>query len=114
MYFCGKYEEESFLVHPMDDLDSTHFISIIKAKEEPIFSVTCCCDDEWVWDFWYSSSNYERVKWFIMDAIFNSETMDELIDVLDDAFAEYCEEMVAYDDECDCDCDCDCENCIQH
>jgi hypothetical protein len=114
MVFCGVYEEENLVVHPMDDLDSSHYISIIKAKEEPIFYVTCCCDEDWIWEFEYTRSEYERIKYLIMDAICVCDTMDELMDTLTEDFESY--DMIFDNDteEYECECDGDCENCIQH
>ena len=126
MIFCGNYEVENLVVHPNNNLNETHYIEITKDKDAPIFSVTYCCDDEWIWEFMYSNTNYEVVKYLIMDSIVVCNTMEELIDMLDEVFEEECYHMICEGVECECDCDCcgeeeeeedefecdgDCENC---
>lgn len=109
MLFCGNYEVERLIVHPDNNVDETHYIEIAKDKDAPIFSVTYCCDDEWVWEFMYSKTNYEVVKYLIMASIVECNTIDELIDMLDEVFEVECEHMmfdgVEYECECEC-CDC--------
>ena len=124
MIFCGNYEVENLVVHPNNNLNEAHCIEITKYKDAPIFSVTYCCDDEWIWEFMYSKTNYEVVKYLIMDSIVVCDTMDELIDMLDEVFEEECDHMICEGVECECDCcgeeeeedddfecDGDCENC---
>ena len=112
MILCGNYEAETILVHPSNDLSETHCIEITKDKDAPIFSVTYCCDDDWVWEFMYSKTNYEVVKYLIMASIVECDTMGELIEMLDETFEEECYDMICEgveyyeeDEECDGDCD---------
>ena len=111
MIFCGSYEQERIIVHPMDALNESHYLTITKGKDTPTFSVTCCCDDEWFWEFWYTKSDYERIKFVIMKTIFECETMDELMDELDEVFWDGFEDiLVEYEYECNGDCaNCDME-----
>lgn len=125
MIFCGNYETEKLIVHPSDDVNETHYIEIAKDKDAPIFRVTCCCDDEWIWEFMYSKTNYEVVKYLTMASIVECNTMADLIDMLDEVFETECDHMICEGIECDCDCcgeeeeeddddfecDGDCENC---
>lgn len=114
MLLCGTYETEKIIVHPDDKPHESHWISIIKDKDEPRFYVTNCCKEDWVWDFWYSKTNYDIVKYLIMNCIMCSETMDELIDGLDEAFEECCEDILFEEadlQEGEFECDGDCENC---
>lgn len=108
MVYDGTYETEIIMVHPMDDLDENHYIEIFKSPNEAYFYVTCCCDDDWMYEFEYNKSDYERIKYNIMEAIFECDTMKELLDTLseifDDGFAPICE-----DDSCDE--KCNCKNC---
>lgn len=125
MTLCGSVSYERFIVHPDDAPCRSHYIEITEDKDSAIFYVTNCCDDEWVWEFWYSKTNYEVVKFLIMDCIAECSTMDELIDALDEVFEEDCADMLfneaeLQEDEIDVDvefeteieCDGDCENCV--
>ena len=114
MIFCGNYEAEKLIVHPSNNFDETHYIELVQDKDAPIFSVTCCCNDEWIWEFVYSKTNYEVVKYLIMASIVECDTMDELIDMLDETFEEECYDMICdgveyYEEE---ECDGDCDHCI--
>lgn len=116
MILCGVYETEKFVVHPNDAPHTSHYIEITEDKDQPLFYVTNCCDDEWSWTFWYSKTNYEIVKYLIMDCITMCDTMDELIDALDEVFEEECVEMLfneaeLQEEEVEWECDGDCENC---
>jgi predicted RNase H-like HicB family nuclease len=109
MIYCGSNEVEQIKIHPDNAPHESHYVSITKDKDEPKFSVTICCNVEWSWDFWYSKTNYDVVKYLIMDCVFAAETMEELVDMLDEAFEEYCLEITFDDDECCGDCE-RCEN----
>lgn len=98
MVYCGSYETETIVVHPNDAPHSSHYIEITKSKSEPTFYVTCCCDDEWEWKFWYDKTTYEVVKYLIMDCIITCDTMEELIYALDSTFEEECAEMVCWEE----------------
>lgn len=111
MIFCGSYEVERLIVHPTNNVDEAHYIEIEKNKDAPIFSVTYCCDDEWIWEFMYSKTNYEVVKYLIMDSIVVCDTVEELIDMLDEVFAEECDHMICEGYEMECDGDCECCDC---
>lgn len=108
MIFCGNYESEKLIVHPRDDINSSHYIEITKDKDDPIFSVTCCCEEEWIWEFMYSKTNYEVVKYLIMASIVECDTMYELLEMLDETFYVECSHMICEGIECECDCDCEC------
>ena len=118
MTLCGSYGIERVVVHPDDERCESHYIEMITDKDEPKFSVTNCCYDEWMWEFWYSKTNYDIVKYLIMDCIMVAETMDDLIEMLDEAFEEYCGEILYIEDEDEdeleyelLECDGDCANC---
>lgn len=116
MIFCGNVSCERLVVHPNDNPHSSHWIDIVMEKNLPVFNVTCCCDEAWVWRFWYDKTGYEIVKHLIMDCITECDTMEDLIDALDEVFEENCEDMVfnkcelEYDED-DIECDGDCDNC---
>ena len=114
MIYCGSYETETIVVHPSNDPHSSHYLEITISKNEPTFYVTCCCDDEWEWKFWYDKTNYEVVKYLMMDCIIACGTMRELIDTLDATFYDECAEIVCEEAELqegEWECDGDCDNC---
>ena len=114
MIFCGKENLERLYVHPNNDLRERHWVDIVTNKDEPTFTVTCCCDEEWVWEFVYSSTNYEVVKYLIMGCIAECDTIDELIDMMDECFEEDCWDMIVDEAELqdgEIECDGDCANC---
>ena len=88
MILCGFGNLERIMCHEADTLDVQHYIDLTMDKDEPVFYVTCCCDNEWQWDFGYSKTNYERIKNIIVDCIFECDDMEELIDTLDEIFEE--------------------------
>lgn len=109
MIYCGTGALERILIHEADDLEQQHWIDIAMHKEDATFAVTCCCDDSWEWEFYYGKSDYERVKFVIMNAICECDDMDELLDELDEIFVEDFEDILV--DEDDFECDGDCDNC---
>ena len=120
MIYCSTGNLERIFVHPNNDIEELHWVDISMSRDKPAFAVTCCCDDEWIWEFWYSKTNYELVKHMVMDCIFDAEDMDDLIDSMDETFDEFFMDIVVdetdfHEDECDenCECGCDgnCDNC---
>ena len=66
---------------------SIHYIEITRYGS--IFVVETCCTPGWSYTFRTNDlSDYERVKFNIMDAIFESESLDELLDSLSDTFTD--------------------------
>ena len=111
MLYCRTYETETIVIHPNDNPDESHYIELEMGCNEPTFSVTCCCYEDWRWDFVYSKNVYELIKYYIMDCIRGCENMDELVDTLDAIFEENFMDMVYdYDDDCDGDC-ANCDRC---
>lgn len=95
MILCGFGNLERIMCHEGHNLEEQHWIDLAMDKDEPIFYVTCCCNEDWEWEFGYSKTMYERIKNIIVDCIFECDTMEELMDVLDEIF----EEIVYGDDE---------------
>jgi hypothetical protein len=87
-----------------------------KAATKPTFFVTCCCDNEWVYEFYMdNNSDYERVKMTIMDTIVDCDSVEEVMDELSDIFEDgFYDILVEDDDECDCDGDCDNCECVKY
>lgn len=112
MVYHGTYSKEIIAVRPMDWLNETHFIELVRSADEPTFWVTCCCDEDWFYEFYLeSNSDYERVKFNIMEQIFKCDTMDELLGTLSEIFEDGFESILV---EHECDATCDCENSCNH
>lgn len=100
MNYHGTYVTETIYVTTGNEV---HYIELTKSGDDPIFFVTTCCNEDWVWAFNIDMSNYDMVKHVIMDTIFDSEDMEELIDTLDEVFEEVFADILV-DGECDCGC----------
>ena len=110
MVYYGTYNTEGIVVHINGDPDDVHVISLTKEFNEAAFTVRVCCYEDWEWKFSLTSSaNYEMVKHMIMDAAFECEDMDELINMLDEIFEEMFSKIAV--DENECNNECCCENC---
>ena len=102
MIYYGTGALERILFHD-DVLEEPHWIDMEMSLEDDIFAVTCCCDDSWEWVFYYNKSDYDRVKFTIMNAIYECDDVDELLDILDEIFAEDFEDILVDEDEFECD-----------
>lgn len=100
MNYHGTYVTETIYVTTGNEV---HYIELTKSGDDPIFFVTTCCNEDWVWAFNMDMSNYDMVKHVIMDVIFDSDDMEELIDTLDEVFEEVFADILV-DGECDCGC----------
>ena len=117
MVYCSTGSMERLYFHPNNDLTETHWVDLEMSNCDPTFAVTICCDEDWVWEFYYDKTNYDLVKHVIMDCIFEAESVEELIEAMDEAFEEFFDEIVVYEaelleDECEIDCGGDCDNCV--
>ena len=102
MKYCGTENVEIIQFSPMDALDETHFIAMQKMFDEPVFLVSCSCYDDWCYAFSFEDNTiYERVKFNIMEAIFNCETTSDLLDYLDSVFIEGFGDVLIDDDDDD-------------
>lgn len=107
MVYHGTSVHELIQFHAIGDSD-LHFIEMMKAADEPTFSVTCCCDPDWYYEFYMdNNSDYERVKMTIMDELFDDQDIEELLDELSEIFEEVFEDILVEDD-------CDCDDCCAH
>ena len=110
MVYRGTSKTETIWISPVDDAKDVHYIELIQAEDDPVFYVTTCCNEDWVWAFRMDgTSNYEMVKHAIMDAAFGCDSAGELLDVLDEVFDDYFGDILV-EDSCECDGRC-CENC---
>ncbi len=114
MILCNNENVEIIYVHENDNLDERHCITISTSEAGEVFTVGCCCDELWTWSFVYNRTNYEVIKYLIMDCIAECSTMNTLIDALDDVFETSCQDMVVYEadiQEGEFECNGDCDNC---
>jgi hypothetical protein len=109
MVYDGTYTAEGIVVHLNGDVDDQHMIFLTKGCNEATFTVHACCYDDWEWKFSMESpAHYEMIKYMIMNAVFECEDMDELINMLDEIFEKDFSKIVVNEDECNGSC---CENC---
>ena len=109
MVYYGTLVDEKIAFHYVGDFENMHYINMAKSIDEPVFYVSCCCDLDWIYEFkMKNNSDYERVKYCIMETIFECEDMDELLDVLGERLSDgfHC---LLIDNECDG----ICEDCYQ-
>lgn len=105
MIYYGTVKQEE-IMFKLDD-GTMNTVSLVKSCVTPTFVVTTTYNDEWYWEFWMDDpSVYEMAKHVVMDAVFECEDMDELMEMLDEIFDEDFMDFVV-DEECDS----DCENC---
>lgn len=112
MVYHGTDLVEVINVHPIDELSETHCISLVKSADNAKFYVNCCCDEDWVYEFYMlNNSDYERIKFSIMEAIFECDTMDELMERLSDIFEDGFEDIMVNEEHCCGECcgECECE-----
>ena len=108
MVYCSTGSLERLFFHPNNNLEERHWVDLEMSNCGATFSVTMCCDDEWVWEFYYTSkTDYERVKMCIIDMLYECNNMYELMSLLDEVFLEVFEDMLVEDEEVEC-----CGNCL--
>lgn len=101
MVYHGTYAIERIAVHPMNNLRETHFIELVKSADEPVLYVTCCCDEDWLYAFYMEDNSlYERIKYNIMETIFECDDMDALTRILSEIFEDGFADVLVRDD-CD-------------
>lgn len=106
MVYHGTVASEKIAFHPDGEPSKLHYIELTKSPHEPMFWVSCCCDENWFYSFYMEgNSDYERVKFNIMETIFECEDMADLIETLSDIFEDGFSDILIYDN------DQDCENC---
>ena len=113
MVYCGTDIIESIVVHPAGNSEDKHVIGLVKHADDPVFSVECCCNSEWRYEFYMNgNADYERVKFNIMESIFECENMDELLAELSEVFEDgLADILIRNEDEHKCNCDGSCEDC---
>lgn len=110
MMYCTTEKIERIWFAPESNEDDLHYIEMYKSEDKCY--VTVDGDDDWMWAFKLDDpSNYEVVKYTIMDAMFKACCMDNFKENLDIAFEDCFAEILVDDDECDCECDGTCCEC---
>ena len=89
MTYCGTSVSECIIIHNDGDPKAKHYIEMTKAANTSNFIVTCCCYDDWGYEFKITNpSDYERIKFNIMEAVFECENFDELLTCLSEIFED--------------------------
>lgn len=111
MVYNGTCKTETIWFSTEDDFDELHYIELHRADDESVFYVTTCCNDEWIWAFNLCvPSNYDMIKFVVMDEIFECCCMSNLLETLDEIFTEEFMDIVVQNTE-ECECNVCCENC---
>lgn len=111
MVYNGTESSELIIFHEAGNSNNVHFIELNKPVDGPTFSVSCCCDRDWHYEFLLrSNSDYERIKYNIMETMFEVETVEELLDTLSETFEDGFSDILVEEDD-DWECDGDCEHC---
>ena len=89
MTYCGTSVTETIMIHENGDPTACHYIEMSKSAVRPTFFVSCCCYDDWGYEFSMKNpSDYDRVKFNIMQSICESKDMDELLEMLSEIFED--------------------------
>ena len=87
MVYRGSEFVEKIVFSPAGEPENMHCIEM--RKGDGVFTVGRCCDPEWNYAFHMDmQSDYERVKFNIMEQIFECESLEELLDNLTDIFED--------------------------
>lgn len=109
MVYYGTNTSERIMIHPAGEQENVHFIEMTKYADAPMFSISCCCDEDWGYVFWMeNNSDYERVKLNIFDAVWECEDMDSLMRVISEIIEDGFKDILVKN-ECNGDCE-HCEN----
>lgn len=100
MRYFGTEKMETIAFQTEGEHPEVHFVTLGCPMYEPLVEVTCCCDESWRYLFALDSpSDYERLKYDIMEAAAYSQTTDVLMGELDAIFAErYGHLMIEFDE----------------
>lgn len=98
MIYHGTTRTESILVHPYDDEANIQFIDMISDAESSTVYVNV---DDYGWEFVMRSlSDYEHIKFIIMEVARTVNDMNELVSELNETFIEEFEDiLVEYSDD---------------
>lgn len=110
MVYYGTENIELIMLHSAGDESDMHFISMTKNADIPTFTVKCCCGNDWEYEFYMdNNSDYERVKMSIMEAAFNCDTIEEVMEQLSEMFEDGFSDILVHNE-----CNGNCEHCTCH
>ena len=101
MIYNGTYKQETLIVNPNNDEKKIQFIDLVVDANEQILSVRLDADtkDYW-WDFHLDNpSDYERIKFNVMESMWDTEDMEELAETLDHIFNDGFADILVRDEE---------------
>jgi hypothetical protein len=112
MVYKGTEMVEVIKILSLEDEIEDHFIELHKCADEPAFYATCCCDEDWFYAFYIeNNSDYERVKFSIMNAVFECDDMNDLLETLRETFEDGFSDILMRENCKDCHCEDKCSNC---
>lgn len=88
MVFQSSVNVERFYFHPAGEENNVYWIELITSADDSTFVVSCCCADDWSYEFTYTKSDYNRVMYNIMETAFRCDTMEEVLDKLSELFED--------------------------
>lgn len=97
MVYRGSEFVEMIVFNPAGESENTHYFEMHKG--DGMFTVSYCCDPEWNYAFYMDNADYERVKFNIMEQIFACDSIDELLDNLDEVFTDGFADILIEDDD---------------
>lgn len=116
MVYHGSSFAEVILMHTFDNPQEKYFIELTRLDDKPVMNVDCIVGDQiYFWAFDISRiSDYERIKFNILDAVFECDTIGELMETLQEVFTDgFADIMIDNNhDECNIACCGDCANCV--
>ena len=86
MVFRGSSNTETIFFHTAGDCDDVHWIDMTIYPGSSSFEVVCCCGEGWKYEFEYTKSDYDRIKFLVMETIFTCETVEEVVETLTEVF----------------------------
>ena len=114
MIYHGTSQIDRIYVKEEGNEPVIHWFDLMLDDEKPVFTLTSCCNEEWIWKFYYTKTNYDIVKYLVMESSVNCEDIYEITEELDEIFCEEYEDIVYWEDEEEFVCNGDCENCPEY
>ena len=101
MIYNGMYKQETLIVSPNNDEKEIQFIDLVIDANEHIVSVRLDAETEdYYWDFYLDNpSDYERIKFNIMESMWDVEDMEELAETLGHVFNDGFADILVQDEE---------------
>lgn len=111
MMYRGSMFIERIGFCPDGNPKNTHFIEMCKG--DGIFTVAFCCNLDWHYEFAFDNvSDYERVKYNVMEQIFECDSIEELLDQLSEIFEDGFDIITEDENDVECaNCECHETNC---